>query len=389
MRLTKMTLRLTPALAIIAGTVCFAGFPGLNASAKATSSSSWRLSAKIVLRGKTVVMESVAAVNVHSAWAAGIAAKRKRPEGEAVIEHWSGRGWHLVKVPGKVLASFDLGPRGFSGPPSVTMDASSDRNVWVFNQLTGAWIRWDGVRWQAGRLPVQAGSTDTAITTALVIAPNDNWALGASVSATGQTRPYAARFNGRRWMTTVLPACLALPVSGVSAVSAGGIWATVGYAGQIFFPPQGNGGAFVHWNGHSWRVLALSDHDIWVAGGHPGRDKDGDLTEMVEHWNGSSWHSTTPTAPRVEADCVIRSVTDSRTGLLGLTDCFSDANPGHVWSRFWALSSGRWVGPTSPHLADGAPTFIDLAGTKGSGAMWAVGYLGDSGIVASCGPANC
>src|SRR6266702_1870144 len=98
--------------------------------------------------------------------------------------------------------------------------------------------------------------------------------------------PYAAHFDASKGLVTPMPRVPNLLVSAASAVRAGDIWATIGYGGQIFFPPQANGGALARWNGRRWQleplparfarrgdptsIAARSDHDVWVGGGFAG-----------------------------------------------------------------------------------------------------------------------
>jgi hypothetical protein len=82
---------------------------------------------------------------------------------------------------------------------------------------------------------------------------------------------------------------------------------------------------------------------------------------------------------------VLRSVVQIRAGLLGLGDCFSDLNPGDVWSRLWRLSAGKWTGPVRPRLAGNEPVFLDMVKAGQAGSAWAVGYSGDVGIIALYG----
>lgn len=272
----------------------------------------------------------------------------------------------------------------------------------MFNQLTGAWLHWSGARWSHGRLPAQSGSVATAITSELVLSDADVWAFGGSVYRGGRTEPYAARFDGRRWLVTPMPRLANLLVSAASAVRPADIWATIGYGGQLFFPPQANGGALTRWNGRRWRleplparfarhgdptsVAARSDRAVWVGGGIAGGSLD--LREAAARWNGSAWRVALAPVASSRADCVVRSIVPGRAGLLVLGVCFSSLNPGRVWSRLWRLSAGTWAGPSRPRLAGTQPVFLDLASAERSGRAWAAGYAGHVGVIALSGPAR-
>jgi hypothetical protein len=366
-------------------------------AARRSTGTSWHIVARVAVPRKIVVMQSVAAVSPHDAWAAGFSAARGARRGKPVIERWFGRAWKRVTLPRKALRAFDRGPVG----PSPIVGGSSPVNVWVFNQVTGAWLRWNGSRWSHGRLPAQPGSVATAITSELVLAGGDVWAFGGSVSREGRGEPYAARFDSRKWHVTPMPRLPNLLVSAASAVRQDDIWATIGYGGQTLFPPQANGGALARWNGHLWRleplparfarhgdptsIVARTDRDLWVGGGIAGRSLD--LTEAAARWNGSVWQvvAAVPAAPS-KADCVFRSLVPYRVGLLALGECFSSLDPGHVWSRLWSLTAGRWAGPSRPRLAGTEPVFLDLAPVQRAGLAWAAGYARGTGIIALSAP---
>jgi|ERR1022692_1659417 hypothetical protein len=89
-------------------------------------------------------MLSVAAVSTGDA---GVALHRGagRASGRLVIEHWSNLIWKQVAVPGEAVAAFDHG-----GTTFAIIGASAERNVWAFNQMTGARLRWNGRRWSEG-----------------------------------------------------------------------------------------------------------------------------------------------------------------------------------------------------------------------------------------------
>jgi hypothetical protein len=93
-------------------------------------------------------------------------------------------------------------------------------------------------------------------------------------------------------------------------------------------------------HGDPTSIAARTGHGLWVGGGIPNRSPGG-LTEAAARWNGSSWHVEPVPAVSSRADCVLRRIVPDRAGLLALGECFSDANPGHPWSRLWTLSAGR------------------------------------------------
>src|SRR6185437_5949961 len=125
-----------------------------------------------------------------------------RVASKPLVEHWSGRAWSRVIVPQKALAGFSRSPAGWPRTaPQPLIGASSSHNVWIFNSPNGRWLHWNGDQWSHGKLPLQSHSADTEITSELVLARDDVWALGGSVNRSQKTNsyPYAAKFNGRKW----------------------------------------------------------------------------------------------------------------------------------------------------------------------------------------------
>jgi hypothetical protein len=355
----------------------------------------WRLVTRVAVPGKVVEMLSVAAVSAGDAWAAGLSAERAGRSARLVMEHWSNRTWKQVAVPGKTLAAFDHG-----GPAFAIIGASSERNVWAFNQMTGAWLRWNGRRWSEGLVGKLTARSVIAITATLVLGADDVWVFGARVDGRGDAEPFAARFGGSRWRVTPMPHKLNLPVSAASAVSPDDIWAVIGRGGQSVAPPGPSGGALAHWDGRRWRlehlparlatrgdptsIAAVSDRDIWVGGGAP-NSKLG-LTETAAHWNGRHWQVAILPAAASPALCVLSSIVPSgRAGLEALGLCFINRSPG-LRSRLWRLAAGRWSGPAEPRLSSGWSVIADLARAGSTRSVWAAGFTAHDGLIALHGP---
>jgi hypothetical protein len=181
-------------------------------------------------------MLSVAAAGAGDVWAVGTVCPRQcdASSQSTLVEHWAGARWRTIPPPpgtGPLIA------------PTV-ISASSAANVWVFGdtaELTTRVSRWNGRRWASFRFPRQLRTY-----TAAVFGRADAWAFGELFHAPmASSRPYVARFNGRRWLRVPSP----LVPQAASAVAPDDIW-TVGTLtgpGQVW--------AAAHWNGSSWRTL--------------------------------------------------------------------------------------------------------------------------------------
>ncbi len=328
----------------------------------------WRVAARIVVPGRSAYLQSVAAAGAGDVWSAGASAA---PGGRAIrllIERWSGRRWRPVAVPGPLARKFQAG--GVGRLAFALVGASSAGNVWVFNQGTGAFLRWEGRHWSEGSVPHRRGEA-LAVTSALVLGKADVWAFGATINAKGDALPFAAHFDGRGWQVTPLPRTVNLLVSAASAVSPDDIWATLGDGGQQAFPASGEGGALLHWNGRRWQhvglpaaladggdptsVVAVSDHEVWVGGG-ASNGKPGGMTGLSARWDGRAWHTSRLPEPESPARCVLSSILPAgRAGLRALDICFTNGSPG-LTSQFWDLARGRWSAPPGHGSPAGHPS---------------------------------
>jgi hypothetical protein len=368
------------------------------AARAATGTGGWRVAARFAVPGRSAYLQSMATASKDDVWAAGASAARGGKAVRLLIERWSGRRWRPVAVPGPLARKFQAG--GVGRLAFALVRASSAGNVWVFNQGTGAFLRWQGRHWSEGSVPHRRGEA-LAVTSALVLGKADVWAFGATVNAKGDGLPFAAHFGGRGWHVASLPRTVSLPVSAASAVSPGDIWVTIGYGGQPGFPASGDGGALLHWNGRRWQqvalpaaladggdptsVAAVSDHEVWVGGG-ASNSKPGGLTDLSARWDGRAWRTSRLPEPASRARCVLSSILPvGGAGLRALGLCSTDDSPG-MNSQFWDFAGGRWSGPTGPRLTGRAPVLLSMSQAGPRGTVWAAGFAGSAGIVAAHAP---
>lgn len=367
----------------------------------AAGSGGWRIAARVVVPGRFAFLQSVAAAGGDQAWSAGASGAAGGTASRLLLERWSGRLWRPVAVPGPLARRFQAGEAGRQTVPLVR--ASSAGDAWVFNQETGAYLRWNGHRWSEGSLAPHRRGVVVAVTSALVLGKADVRAFGATINARGDALPFAARFGGRGWHVTLLPHTVSLPVSAASAVSPRDIWVTIGYVGELAFGASGNGGALLHWDGHHWQrvalpaaladggdptsVAAISHHQVWVGGG-ASDGRPGGLTGLSARWDGRAWHTSRLPGPASPAQCVLSSILPAgRAGLRALDLCFTERSPG-VSSQFWQLAGGRWQGPAGPRTAGRAPVLVSMAQAGRRGTVWAAGFAGKAAVVAAHAPAR-
>jgi hypothetical protein len=342
--------------------------PGAAVPAKAHAAASgtgWRVVATAGGKLNPGWMEAVAAPAADDAWAFGALTSRGAPDTyTSVVRHWNGRRWQRVTLPGAVSAAL-------SGFPSTVAAASAPANVWAFTGA-GAWVRFNGHRWTSGELPVAvkggAGNTDGEIQAAVVLSPQDVWALGYYNPVS--PLPYIAHYNGRHWKLTNL--YLNTAIVGASVLGPKDIWA-VG---------QDNTNVLLHFNGRSWKseslpsrasgayfagVTALSDSRVWVTG-----DVVGGEGPSVEP-GAMLWNGRTLSFDRLKAPApIFNTVPDGHGGIWAVAQ-----EPGAVAGfqpEIWHYSDGRW---RSSHIRGGDPAdFVDqFAAVPGTRSTWAVGLF--------------
>jgi hypothetical protein len=153
---------------------------------------------------------------------------------EALVEHWNGTAWRIVKTP-------------FTSPAVralsnilLSVNAISPSDVWILttNQVTTTLWNFDGTRWrkapqpkagQQGKLAALAGT-----------AADDVWAVGQTASQSGLIE----HFNGTAWTRVPDPAGKGEPLAAVTALSATDAWAMTA-----------NATVSEQWNGTTWSAV--------------------------------------------------------------------------------------------------------------------------------------
>jgi hypothetical protein len=235
------------------------------------------------------VLDGVAATSRDNAWAVGSYSVRSLTR--TLIDHWTGRAWHLIASPD---------PAGARRSVLTAVAARSAGTTWAVGYyLTRAGTRrtlierWTGSRWQLVRSPNQGGAGWSSVLNGVTVTGASNaWAVGQSSNSTNALG-LLERWNGSRWKVAAgatngeeQP-----PLAAITATSAHSAWA-VG---------SSNSGreAFVeHWDGTAWAdigvpnpggmdrtnvllgVAASSASNIWAVGDYtaPGSDA-GTVTE--------------------------------------------------------------------------------------------------------------
>jgi hypothetical protein len=371
--------------------------------ASAAVSPGWRLSLTVYPPAPNpardnVVMTSVSAPGADDVWAVGsIQPSSGEKAGRPVLEHWNGRSWRAVAMPGSVVSLGD----------TFQVAAVSAADVWVFSSAyepngRPQWARWNGRAWTVGTLPapaVTASGVAIEVTAAVAAGPDDIWAGGyaaaEAVPANGDwSVPFLVNWNGRAWRVySSNPAWM--DITGLSALSPADIWA-VGNGNT-----DGNqGNVLLHWDGSSWRstpvpedlkgaqqtqysasdftgVVAESPHSAWAVGevplpGHQGGFQGTGDGAGAAYWNGSRWTIAAIGAlyPRWAGPYLLtNAVSDGSGGLWAVSQLPGGDSPP---TGLWHYAHARWTRVPLPAL--GPDQVSSMAAAPGTGAAWVAAY---------------
>jgi hypothetical protein len=295
------------------------------------AASGWRVSATFTVRKGVSFQTGVDAVSAKDAWEVGFSGKDSGNSAPQFnLRHWTGKAWRTVTLPARTAKAWAKDAAFLT-----QVGASSARNVWVVDAVSGAYLRLNGTRWSTGRLPGGGPSSESflVITAVKVFSASNVWAFGESDSiSSDDAAPYAAHYNGKRWSTVSVPA----PASGsgviaaVAAVSSASIWAVE--------QTQPSGGVtpgleplpvVLHWTpATGWQdaaqqpalvagdnlssVAAEPDGDIWIGGSATNRKKG--TSPLAAEWNGTAWSAPRLLGAASSADWEIGSMAPDGSG---------------------------------------------------------------------------
>jgi len=363
----------------------------------------WRVYDKIQVAGGGDVAEltSIAVVSATDAWAAGDSFDDVGT-GPAIVLHWTGKAWRHVKLPGKVAAFWNAN----GGGEAVDVVGASAHSVWAFDG-GGGFIHLGSRGWTTGTVPGTSSSylRTVTVSTVKVFSPTDVWIFGGIPQGVNYAVaiPYAAHFNGRKWVRTAFPG--SGEVAGVSAISERDMWAVAG-------PTSASAGvgraSVLRWTGKRWQPVkvqppklpkgagwtaidARSDRDAWVAGG--GASPSGAATrtpERIYHWSGKRWSVTALPARASANGFKMVSLAPDGSGLWGLDSIVITPMMGgpapieSPCSMIWHLTRTKWTGPAVPSRS---ACLYQLASVGSRNSTWVVGTSLDDGLIALAGPA--
>ncbi|HEY6204972.1 MAG TPA: hypothetical protein VIW21_02285 [Chthoniobacterales bacterium] len=272
------------------------GPPSARAESSATSRT-WELVPSPSVPGVGQGLWAVTAISATDAWAVGDVYNQALGDQQTLTQHWDGTRWQTVSSPSRRNAYNHL--TGVSG--------TSSNDVWAvgytIDDRTYAWqaliLHWDGSKWSIVR-GAALGTGYNALTRVVALAPNDVWAVGYNGTDI-VFHTLAEHWDGHSWSVVSTPAPGTYDaLYGVTATSANDVWA-VGYYKEGDFTYES---LTLHWNGTAWAevespnttaynwfngVTAPGSNDVWSIGYEYEDGGNAIAHPLIQHWNGTGW----------------------------------------------------------------------------------------------------
>lgn len=265
-------------------------------------SGNWQQALSPNVSGPTAVnnqLLATEAVAVNDVWAVGWAQDPNGPPyvKRTLIEHFNGNAWNIVASPN---------PRNDTRTQLYSVSATSANDVWAVGSSDDGKLpsrtliqHWDGTRWSIVSSP-SPDNQFNELRGVAAISANDAWAVGYRGGTRNDTpiETFILHWDGASW--TQFPSANvsggANQLFGVTAISAGDIWAV----GSVSGAPLA-----LHWNGSSWSVVPVgvgsglstesfasvsgsAGNDVWAVGQGKGIFTSQTFA-TIRHWNGSRW----------------------------------------------------------------------------------------------------
>jgi hypothetical protein len=235
-------------------------------------------------------------------------------------------GWTVVTPP--ALAS---GTQFYNLTGSFAL---SDTNAWAVGDsgTDTVALNWNGTAWSSVPTPTPSGSTpDWALESVAASGASDAWAVGVQSAGTKIHDSLFEHWNGTAWSVVTGPNEGVL--NAVLDFSPTNAWAFADFS-------------VLHWNGTVWAAVSGAIPELAVSADSPtdiwGVDRDG----VVNHYNGTSWSSTTlSTVSGADIDSVVAlSPTDVWVGGTNGTGPLLEHFNGTSWQVMTTPSSFSGAG---------------------------------------------
>ena len=330
----------------------------------------------------------VAAVSANDVWVVGSynnSTSGDKNPGQALIEHWNGNTWSIVRSP--TVAPISL----LTGVAAV-----STNDVWAvgysFNRNASPLIEhWNGSTWNVVR---GADVGEAAILNGITaLSANDIWAVGlrGSISNSPNTTTLIEHWDGKAWSVVESPSMgKSSTLFSVAAASAKDIWAV----GNFVYGSNGRPLKTLveHWNGGAWDIVespnegsfsglnavtVASAKDVWAVGVHEVVGTATTSQALVEHWNGSAWSIVkSPNVGSFSALFSVVAASASDVWFVGSHGAVNASDNVKTLIEHW--NGSVWYVVNSPNAGTGYNSLLAVALVPGSRMLWGVGGGGSS-----------
>jgi hypothetical protein len=342
----------------------------------------------------------VDAVSNNDVWTVGWAQDPNAPPyfHRTLIEHFNGSVWNIVTSPNKAR---DIVSELYS------VSGTSSNDVWAVGSSNDGTLpsrtliqHWDGAAWTIVSSP-SPDNQFNELRGVAAISANDAWAVGYRGGTKNQTpiETLILHWNGVGWSQVTSPNVSgANQLFGVTAISAGDIWAV----GSVSGAPLA-----LHWDGTAWSVVSVgvgsglsaesfsavtgsAANDVWAVGKGQGIFTS-QVFATLRHWDGSRW---------TEKLCRAASASNPPLGFEGGgSNAYFTGVSAAASNDVWAVGvrgSGpmilhwdgqAWTEVTHPRAFPNAAVLYAVT-TSAQGSAWGVGIEIDVSASGSTTPAS-
>jgi hypothetical protein len=249
----------------------------------------------------------------------------------ALVDAWNGSSWHAVAVP----------QPGSQRDIFFSVSATSPSDVWavgdqqggdgVFETLTE---HWDGSHWSVVPSP-DPGAAGNHLYGVSALGPDDAWAVGQQLGASGPDTPLIEHWDGTAWSV-------------------------------VASPVVADGSAFLHGVAASdGTVWAVGEDDDPVNGGRP----------LVEEYHDGTWK--TVSLPRAGSNWTSLWGVTAHDDAVWAVGTFVDPASGNNETLVLRGGDGGWHVVNAPNPGSGSNILGGVAAVGGS--VWAVGVYDTGG----------
>jgi hypothetical protein len=321
-------------------------------------------------------LHAVASVSANDVWAVGTS-DNTLGVNQTLILHWDGTAWGIVPSPTTGMVEGNL----------LGVAAVSTNDVWAVGSFLPtkgggqALIEhWNGHKWSVVKNPSTVG---TGLQAVAAVSANDVWAVGNSSNASGVSQTLIEHWNGKQWSIVASPSPSTQTnfLLGVTAVSTNDVWAVGSF--------RNASGAFqtltLHWDGTVWSIVpspsgagsadlfgvaAVSTTNVWAVG-------DSGSGTLIEQWNGTSWSVVSSPSPSTLANLFFAVAIVSANDIWAVGES-QNATSGISQTLIEQWNGTSWSVVSSPNPGSGSSPGDSLRGAAAdpsSGQAWAVGQF--------------